>query len=70
MSNIKELQIEIRRQQKAYIDEVLKVLRSDPMADDHLKDYKELEGYLWELIEKDGSILGGLLCGMEIHLEK
>ena len=53
--NIKELELEIRKQQKAYIDEVLKVLRSDPMASDHLKD---------------GSILGGLLCGMEIHLEK
>lgn len=70
MSTIKELQIEIRNQQKSYIDEVLQVLRADPMASDHLKNYKELEGYLWELIEKDGSILSGLIHGMEMCLEK
>ncbi len=66
----RELQLHIKSYQAAYVAKVMECLQSDPMADGFHKTYKELESYLWKLIEKDGSILGGLITAMEKHLEK
>jgi DNA-binding ferritin-like protein (Dps family) len=48
----------------------MRCFKSDPCASDYQKNYKETEQYLWELIERDGSVLGGLISAMERHLEK
>lgn len=68
--NVKELKSEISRQQELYIADVMRCFQSDPCASDYQKNYKETEQYLWELIEKNGSVLGGLISAMELHLEK
>jgi hypothetical protein len=48
----------------------MRCFKSDPCATDYQKNYEETEQYLWELIEKNGSVLGGLISAMEQHLEK
>lgn len=53
-----------------YISYLLKYLREDPNARDYERNYKELPEYLWELIEKDGSLLGGLINALELYLNK
>lgn len=68
--NIKELKSEINKQQALHIADIMRCFKADPCASDYEKNYKEIEEYLWELIEKDGSVLGGLISAMECHLEK
>ena len=52
-----------------HIKELMKVLKKDPNADDYTLQYKETEQYLRELIEKNGSVLHGLIGAMERYLE-
>ena len=58
------------KQQASYVADIMRCLKLDPCASDHHKNYKETEQYLWELVEKEGSVLGGLICAMEKYLEK
>jgi hypothetical protein len=67
MSNTKQ---KLQEEQAAYIKKLLCCLMDDPMTEDYHKNYKNTEGYLWELMEKEGSILHGLVVAMEHHLEK
>ena len=53
-----------------FVDRLMAVLKDDPDADQYIKDYAETRGYLLELIEKDGSVLDGLVEALENHLEK
>jgi hypothetical protein len=68
--NVEELKAEISREQALHISDVMRCFKSDPCATDYQKNYKKTEQYLWELIEKNGSVLGGLISAMERHLEK
>lgn len=61
---------ELESAQEFHIKALMIVLRSDPMVDDHSRDYKATEGYLWELIEKDGSVMEGIISALERHLNK
>ncbi len=67
---VENLQRQIRKKQELYVIELMRILRSDPTASEHKKNYKYTEEYLWELLEKDGSFLDGLLSAMETYLEK
>jgi DNA-binding ferritin-like protein (Dps family) len=68
--NEEKLEAKIIRQQALHIADVMRCFKSDPCATDYQKNYKEIEQYLWELVEKNGSVLGGLISAMERHLEK
>jgi hypothetical protein len=70
MKSISELETEIYIQKKQYINQVLVLLKSDPCASDYTKNYKELEEYLYEVMEKDDSLLDGLIAAMEVYLNK
>jgi len=66
----KELQDEIDNSRALFIADVMRCLKSDPDANDGTKNYKELPQYLSELIDKDGSLMGGLIIAIEHYLEK
>jgi hypothetical protein len=60
----------LEQEQAEFITALLNVLKTDPMASDHEIMYEDTADYLWELIETNGSVLGGLIAAMERHLEK
>ena len=60
----------INKKQAKFISKLMECLKTDPCASDYQKNYEETEGYLYELIEKKGSVLGGLINGMEMYLKK
>ena len=69
MSN-EELKKQIAENEALHIANVMHCLKQDPNASDRDKNYKETPQYLKELIEKDGSLLNGLIIALEHYLEK
>tara|TARA_R110000787_G_scaffold216769_1_gene325768 strand:+ start:465 stop:728 length:264 start_codon:yes stop_codon:yes gene_type:complete len=69
MSN-EELKKQISDNQALHIANVMHCLRQDPDASEHHINYEETPEYLQELINKDGSLLSGLLSAIENYLEK
>ena len=69
MSN-EELKREILENEALHIADVMCCLKQDPNASEDDKNYKETPQYLKELIEKDGSLLYGLIIALERYLEK
>lgn len=72
---ILELKAELQDKQEAYIKDVLGVLKADPNLedDDRLKtdnNTEQLQEYLEELQDKDGSLLKGIVCALERYLDK
>lgn len=60
----------LAQEQKEFITKLLALLKTDPSADDFILGYESTEEYLWELLEKDGSVLDGLVAAMETYLDK
>jgi hypothetical protein len=60
----------LKMQQEQHITDIIRCFKLDPCASDYDKNYNHTEEYLWELIEKDGSVLRGIIRAMEKHLEK
>ena len=69
MSN-EELKKQIAENEALHIADVMHCLKQDPNASDHDKNYNETPQYLKELIEKDGSLLNGLIIALEHYLDK
>jgi hypothetical protein len=69
MSN-EELKQQIADNQALHIANVMHCLKQDPDASEHHINYKRTPEYLQELIDKDGSLLSGLLGAIETYLEK
>jgi len=67
---VESIQAKLEKEKEKYIDKVMKCLLSDPFADDFNKTYKNTREYLYETLEKEGSILGGLISAMEHYLDK
>jgi len=67
MSNLKEA---LDNAQAEHISKVMECLKQDPVADLNDICYSHTEDYLYELIEKNGSVLHGLIIALENHLEK
>ena len=53
-----------------FVKKLLKLLKEDPLADKDDLDYKYTKEYLYEIIEKDGSLAHGLVVAMEVYLGK
>jgi len=68
--NNEELKKQIAENEALHITDVLRILRSDPNVDDHIKNYDKTEDYLSELIDKDGSLMRGIIYALENYLEK
>jgi len=69
MSN-EELKKQIADNEVLHIADVMRSLRNDPNVDDHIKNYDNTEKYLRELIDKDGSLMKGIVSALETYLEK
>lgn len=67
MSKLKDLILEA---QSKHVSNVLECLKQDPMADESDINYLNTEDYLYEIIEKDGCLLNGLIAAMETYLKK
>ena len=65
-----ELREQIAEKQALHIADIMHCLKKDPDAEDRIINYEETEEYLKELIEKDGSLLSGLISALETYLEK
>ena len=52
-----------------YIKTLAQYLRQDPQANKFEKEY-EFEEYLCELLDKDASVLEGLINALEVYLNK
>lgn len=63
-------QITDKEKEALHIADVVCSLRNDPNADDSTKNYEELEEYLKEVIQKDGSLMFGVICALEEYLDK
>ena len=66
----KDLKKQIMDNNKTFVVDVMKSLKKDPSADEHTLNYNETEEYLFELIERDGSLLNGIIHALECYLEK
>jgi len=69
MSNT-ELKKKIAENEALHIADVVRSLRNDPNVDDYIKNYDKTEQYLRELIDKDGSLMKGIVYALETYLEK
>ena len=69
MSN-EELKKQIAENEALHIADVVRSLRGDPNVDYHTKNYDKIEEYLRELIDKDGSLMRGIVYALENYLEK
>ena len=69
MSN-EELKKQIADNEALHIADVVRSLRNDPNVDDHIKSYDKTEEYLRELIDKDGSLMRGIVYALENYLDK
>ena len=65
----KELKDQIYKNQKVFIEKLIKCLHDDPDADQYYIDY-DIERYLWEILDKEDSILHGIICSLERYLDK
>lgn len=70
MTEIEELELRIKRLHDDYIAKLMDALQSDPAANEHTRNYRELPGYLQQLVYKDGSVLKGIISALERHLER
>jgi hypothetical protein len=70
MDALKAFGFDITKKEESFVDNLMRCLKSDPNASDYHKNYEKTEQYLQELIEKDESVLKGLITAMEQHLEK
>lgn len=66
----KELKKRILLNDDTHIEYLIEALNEDPNAPYHMLDYKALPGYLNELIEKDGSVIVGVISAIERYLNK
>lgn len=69
MSN-EELKKQIAENEALHIADVVRSLRNDPNVDDYIKNYNKTEQYLRELVDKDGSLMRGIVYALEHYLEK
>lgn len=69
MSN-EELKKQIAENEALHIADVMRSLRNDPNVGDCIKNYDNTEKYLRELIDKDGSLMKGIVYALETYLEK
>lgn len=69
MSN-EELKKQIEENEALHIADVVRSLKNDPNVDDYIKNYANTEKYLRELIDKDGSLMKGIVYALETYLEK
>lgn len=69
MSN-EELKQQIAENEALHITDVVRSLRNDPNVDDYIKNYGKTEQYLRELIDKNGSLMRGIIYALEHYLEK
>lgn len=65
-----ELKKKIAENEALHIADVVRSLRNDPNVDDYIKNYDKTEQYLRELIDKDGSLMKGIVYALETYLEK
>ena len=70
MLNVEDLQKQMDTKQRLYINDLMRCFRKDPTAEDWMKGYSDTENLLIELIEKDGSVLAGLIPAIEYYLDK
>jgi len=69
MSN-EELKKQIAENEALHIADVMRSLKNDPNVGDYIKNYANTEKYLRELIDKDGSLMKGIVYALETYLEK
>lgn len=65
-----ELKKQIAENEALHIADVMRSLKNDPNVDDYIKNYDNTEKYLRELIDKDGSLMKGIVYALETYLEK
>jgi hypothetical protein len=65
----RELKYQIQENNKIHIDNVLEVLEQDPNLD-ICGDCERLGDYLWDLIDKVGSVKLGIIIALESYLDK
>jgi len=65
----RELKYQIQENNKIHIDNVLEVLEQDPNLD-ICGDCERLGDYLWDLIDKVGSVKLGIIRALELYLDK
>lgn len=53
-----------------HIQDVISLLKLDPLASDCSINYKELNEYMCELALKHGNVLTGIIIALEKELEK
>lgn len=70
MTEIEELELRIKKLHDDYIAKLMDTLQTDPAANEHTRNYRELPGYLEELVHRDGSVLKGIIVALEKHLNK
>jgi hypothetical protein len=63
----RELKYQIQENNKIHIDNVLEVLEQDPNLD-ICGDCERLGDYLWDLIDKVGSVKLGIIIALELSL--
>jgi len=66
----KDLKAKMFENEDLHINEVISALKNDPNAEDRTKNYEELREYLRELIDKNGSLMYGIINALERYLEK
>ena len=66
-----ELRYKIYENQKDFIEKLIKCLHDDPDASESDINYTDnLIEYLWEILDKEDSILHGIICSLERYLDK
>ena len=65
-----ELKAAFEEAEQKNVKDVIEALQGDPNASLHILSYTKTEGYLNELIEKDGSLMKGIVSALECYLEK
>lgn len=70
---VEELQQALTDKKSTYLKKLLIVLKQDPFAEEHTKNYKQLEQYIHEMCDTDtanGSFLNAFIDAVGTYLEK
>ena len=65
-----DLKKALEEAQALHIADVMCCLKKDPTVELHYMNYSKTTEYLNELIEKDGSVMTGIIRALECYLEK
>jgi hypothetical protein len=64
---IAEYEAIIQEIKEEYVQKFIGLLNEDPMTN---QEFSQLEELLWDVIEKDGSVIRGLVCALETYLRR